>query len=269
MAWRRSGYRTDYGLLELVRLLAFGIIIVLFNQPEWVEQYRPDEKPAVAVLWDNSASMETRDVNEPAGSSSVTTRREAIEPLTQRPFWHELEERLTVEIQPFGGDDSSAGSNLYSRSTEAPRRYPNLRSVVLISDGDWNAGQPPVEAATALRLKGIPVFTVAVGSRIAIARHRGAQPRSADVRHCRQAGAGAVHHRKHARPRTCDDRHAPHQQRRRGDEGSPHRPDGPDQRLDDLETAGDGRLHADARRAASARRTAGGKQSFVGADFDS
>jgi hypothetical protein len=165
VAWRRSGYRADYGLLELVRLTAFGIIIVLFNQPEWVEQYRPEEKPAVAVLWDNSASMETRDVNEPAGSSSVTSRREAIEALTQRPFWHDLEERLTVEIQPFGSDDSSAGSNLYEPLTDAPKRYPNLRSVVLISDGDWNAGQPPVEAATALRLKGIPVFTVAVGSR--------------------------------------------------------------------------------------------------------
>ena len=41
-------------------------ILVLFNQPEWVEEYRPEEKPAVAVLWDDSASMETRDV-EPAG----------------------------------------------------------------------------------------------------------------------------------------------------------------------------------------------------------
>ncbi|HEX4144951.1 MAG TPA: hypothetical protein VHY91_15710 [Pirellulales bacterium] len=165
VAWRRSGYRADYGLLELVRLMAFGLIIVLFNQPEWVEQYLPEEKPAVAVLWDNTASMETRDVNEPAGSSSVTTRREAIAALTERPFWHDLEERLTVEIQPFGGADSGEGSNLYQPLTEAPKRYPNLRSVVLISDGDWNAGQPPVEAATALRLKGIPVFTVAVGSR--------------------------------------------------------------------------------------------------------
>ncbi|HEY1784757.1 MAG TPA: hypothetical protein VGG30_04380 [Pirellulales bacterium] len=165
VAWRRSGYRADYGLLELVRLAAFALIIVLFNQPEWVEQYRPEEKPSVAVLWDNSASMETRDVNEPAGSSSVTSRREAIEALTKQPFWHDLEERLKVEIQPFGGADATPGSNLYEPLTEAPNRYPNLRSVVLISDGDWNAGQPPVEAATALRLKDIPVFTVAVGSR--------------------------------------------------------------------------------------------------------
>jgi len=164
-AWRRSGYRSDYGMLELVRMLAFGAIVVLVNQPEWVEEYRPEEKPAVAVLWDNTVSMSTRDVNDPPGSSAVTTRREAIEPLVQPAFWHELAERLTVEIQPFGGGEASPGSNLYEPLNEAPARYPNLRAVVLLSDGDWNAGPAPVEAATALRLKGIPVFTVPVGSR--------------------------------------------------------------------------------------------------------
>ncbi len=32
------------------------------NQPEWIEEFRPEEKPAIAVLWDASTSMETRDV---------------------------------------------------------------------------------------------------------------------------------------------------------------------------------------------------------------
>ena len=36
--------------------------------------------------------------------------------------------------------------------------------IVLISDGDWNEGAPPVEAASRLRTKQIPVFTVAAGS---------------------------------------------------------------------------------------------------------
>ncbi|MCA9052501.1 MAG: hypothetical protein KDA75_01630 [Planctomycetaceae bacterium] len=36
--------------------------------------------------------------------------------------------------------------------------------MVLISDGDWNSGEPPAEAATRLRLKGVPVFTIPVGS---------------------------------------------------------------------------------------------------------
>ena len=37
-------------------------VAVLLNQPEWIEEFRPEEKPAIAVLWDASASMDTRDV---------------------------------------------------------------------------------------------------------------------------------------------------------------------------------------------------------------
>src|SRR5262249_22175577 len=44
--------------------------------------------------------------------------------------------------------------------------YPHLRGIVFASDGDWNEGQPPVQAAARLRLKGIPVYAVPVGSPI-------------------------------------------------------------------------------------------------------
>ena len=74
VAWRRSGYRRSFGLLEQLRLALVCLVSVLFNQPEWVEEYRPDEKPTIAVLWDNSASMETRDVtNSETPSTTVTT----------------------------------------------------------------------------------------------------------------------------------------------------------------------------------------------------
>ena len=62
VAWRRSGYRRAVGLLELLRLGLVCAVAVLLNQPEWVEEFRPQEKPAVVVLWDASPSMETRDV---------------------------------------------------------------------------------------------------------------------------------------------------------------------------------------------------------------
>ena len=65
VAWRRSGYRRSMGLLELLRLALVVIAAILLNQPEWIEEYRPEEKPAVAVLWDASASMDTRDVVAP------------------------------------------------------------------------------------------------------------------------------------------------------------------------------------------------------------
>ena len=36
---------------------------------------------------------------------------------------------------------------------------------MLASDGDWNEGQPPVLAAARLRMRGVPIFAVPVGSR--------------------------------------------------------------------------------------------------------
>ena len=56
-AWRRSGYRGSLGLLELLRLVIVVVAAVMFNQPEWIEEFRPDEKPTIAVLYDDSTSM--------------------------------------------------------------------------------------------------------------------------------------------------------------------------------------------------------------------
>ena len=66
-AWRRSGYRASMGLLELLRLALVIVAALLLNQPEVVQEFRPEEKPTIAVLWDASPSMETRDATE-AGS---------------------------------------------------------------------------------------------------------------------------------------------------------------------------------------------------------
>lgn len=171
IAWHRSGYRRSIGLLEGLRLAMVCLVAVMFNQPEWVEEYRPEEKPSIAVLWDNTASMDTRDVtSNETTSTTVSTRREAIQRLTESQFWISLQEKMSVVVQPFGTAEpgtatpAAQGTNLYEPLAEAPQRFKNLRAVVLVSDGDWNEGTPPVQGASALRLKGIPVFTVPVGS---------------------------------------------------------------------------------------------------------
>ncbi|MBI3864211.1 MAG: hypothetical protein HY290_20195 [Planctomycetia bacterium] len=164
-AWRRSGYRRSLGMLELLRLVIVGLAAFLFNEPEWVEEFRPDEKPTVAVLWDASTSMETRDFlfSSPSGAQP-TTRREGIAPLHEQSAWQNLDAKMKVRIEPFAVPQPGRGSNLFDPLAEAPEKYPNLRGIVLMSDGDWNDGRPPVEAALRLRLKGIPVFTIAAGS---------------------------------------------------------------------------------------------------------
>jgi hypothetical protein len=166
VAWRRSGYRRAMGLLELLRLALVGVAAVLLNQPEWIEEFRPEEKPAIAVLCDASPSMETRDVvprDRPA--SAPRTRREAVVALTDPSSWSQLQGRMNVIIQSVSAAQPGRGTDLHEPLARAPEAIRNLRGIVLASDGDWNQGRPPVQAAARLRILGVPVFAVPVGSR--------------------------------------------------------------------------------------------------------
>lgn len=163
-AWRRSGYSRAQGMLELFRLALVTLMAVTLNQPEWVEEFRPDDKPAVAVLWDDSPSMGTRDVPVSSGGSGAITRREAIAKLIDDATWAPLRERMNVIVEPFSGPEPGKRTDLHDPLAQASEKVKNLAGVVLVSDGDWNDGLPPVQAATKLRLKGVPVFAVPVGS---------------------------------------------------------------------------------------------------------
>jgi hypothetical protein len=166
VSWRRSGYRPSMGLLELLRLALVGMVALLLNQPEWTEEFRPSEKPAIAVFTDASTSMDTRDVVAGAQTEAQpTTRREAIAPLAEPSTWKTLQERMNVIIQRISEPESGHGTDLNEPLAQAPEKFANLRGIVLASDGDWNEGQPPVQAAARLRVRGIPIFTVPVGSR--------------------------------------------------------------------------------------------------------
>ena len=83
--------------LEVLRLVILALVGVILNQPEWVETFRPKDKPSIAVLWDASASMTTRDVvdaNSP--TAPPTTRTNAIEMLAREETWQPLAERFNV-----------------------------------------------------------------------------------------------------------------------------------------------------------------------------
>ena len=166
IAWRRSGYRPAIAGLEGLRLALVVFAAALLNQPEWVEEYRAEERPSVVVLVDNSASMDTRDVTRPGeAASAATTRREAVAKLADKAAWKGLGGRMDVVIQPFGEAGPKArGTDIEAAIARASEATPNLRGVVLASDGDWTEGKPPVEAAGRLRARGVPIFSVAVGS---------------------------------------------------------------------------------------------------------
>lgn len=171
--WRRSPHPFRTGVLESLRWLAAAAAVALLWKPEWRAVIQPDTRPHVVVLRDDSGSMATLDaVQEIGGRAEVFSRREWVE----RAINDELLDALAgnganeVVVENFGtppeepGARALAGTDLGGPIEEVLARDINLRAIVLFSDGDWNTGEPPVTAAQKLRLRGVPMFAVPVGS---------------------------------------------------------------------------------------------------------
>jgi hypothetical protein len=162
LTWRRSGWAAGTGVVELLRVLIAAVVATLLNQPEWVEEFRPEEKPVVAVLVDASRSMDTRDVV--GGPGGPRSRREAVAELATSEFWRPLQDRFAVVVEPFSEAPAAKGTDLEQPLEAVAERFGSLRAVVLASDGDWNEGAPPLESARRLRLAQVPVYAVPAGS---------------------------------------------------------------------------------------------------------
>ena len=179
LAWHRSGYRMQTGWLELLRFVLVGLVVVTLNQPEWLKTQPPDRRSTLAVLWDQSKSMQTRDVFEDQDiSSERKSRAETIQPLMSEEVWKagapsDNDNRqdatdLNIVFEPFSSqlDPADEATDLNAGLSHVLDTHTNLRGVVLLSDGDWNVGNSPVEAATRFRMKGIPVFAIGIGSKV-------------------------------------------------------------------------------------------------------
>ncbi len=167
LGWRRAVKKRAIGWLELLRVLIAACIAITLNQPEWLETFKPDQRPAMVVLHDVSKSMETRDVmNEAQPSDPPVSRSESISKLIDPALWKSLEQRMDVVVEPFSStlDQPAEGTDINGALLKAMEQHPRLRSVVLISDGDWNTGSAPSQAATQLRMRGAPVFAVPAGA---------------------------------------------------------------------------------------------------------
>ncbi len=141
---------------------------VLLNQPEWVEEFRPEEKPAIAVLWDASPSMETRDVvaRRPADGRGDDPPRGDRAGRSSPSSWSRLRERMNVVIQPFSRREGRArhrperAARQGAREGREPARDRAGLRRRLERGPAAGAGRRPK-----LRIKGVPVFAVPVGSR--------------------------------------------------------------------------------------------------------
>ncbi|QQL43793.1 VWA domain-containing protein [Sulfuriroseicoccus oceanibius] len=172
LSWARSGKSRRTLITEALRLLVAALACITLLQPELRTTDQPTTKPTIAVLVDESGSMDTLDVAalDAEQNRTVTSRRAFVETVREDRFWNDLESDNNLVFEPFSAvpqdnaAESTAGTNLNSALKDTAERHSNLRAVVVLSDGDWNEGGDPIQGAAGLAAQGVPVFGVGVGA---------------------------------------------------------------------------------------------------------
>jgi hypothetical protein len=165
--WIRSGRWPAVARLEVLRFVLISLLAFTLFRPEWVQVSKKTSQPEVAVLFDGSRSMETRDITSTNGAVS---RANWVTNQIKERFWKPIEGSAKVTVVQFSGKPTNApaatskeGTDLNSALDQLLQSQKNLKAVLLLSDGDWNLGKNPVSAATRYREQKVPIFSVAVG----------------------------------------------------------------------------------------------------------
>lgn len=159
-SWQRSQGRKRIAWLEVLRVLLIAMAVFTLFQPEFVREEIPKQANIVRVLCDESGSMATQDV---AAADGRTSRTESIVSLQDPATWASAG-NSDFQIEPFASADQKRSTDLNKALQDVVKNPDGVRAVVLASDGDWNMGESPADAARKLRQLDIPVFTVAAGS---------------------------------------------------------------------------------------------------------
>ncbi len=177
LGYRRSPNKKRGALLEFLRFFITLLVVALMFQPEWLTVINPTTKPRIAILWDDSKSMQSTDAELPeifSPKKEIVTRAEFAKKVLDSDLWNALSvqgqnELITRAFSTPSEDpaqQASAGTDLTTPLEEMLEQETNLRAAIVISDGDWNLGQPPVSAAQKFLLRKIPLFTIPAGSKV-------------------------------------------------------------------------------------------------------
>lgn len=169
-------------LLIGLRFTALSIVLTLLFEPIFTQFESVEKKPTLAVLIDNSQSLDLQNGEE--ASTSLATAVEATLrslptdaiPGDTRFFSFDGNTRFVGNVVPstldslaFNGDRTNIANALgYARDALSDA---NFQSVLLISDGQYNAGRNPLHVADRYP---VPIYTVALGD---TARQRDVQIR--------------------------------------------------------------------------------------------
>ena len=177
MAVKRSLRPKRTGILEGLRFLCVLIVAIMLLGPEWRTVESSDLQPEIAIIWDESLSMSTEDARLPKSLSvdeKVVARQDLVEKIRESEFWKpfEVDDKNRVTFASFGtppidGDPAliaMSGSDLNQALKDTLETGRNLRAVVLLSDGSWNIGKSPVDAAQQMRIRGVPIYSLGTGA---------------------------------------------------------------------------------------------------------
>ena len=157
---------SSYRRILLTSLRAVGLIIALFILLSPILQiiFEENEKPVVAVLLDNSASMKISDSFGERGDSlryllNHFSRISPDDSIDIRPYFFDLSlrsgENDTLDFQTDGTNMDQA-----LRAVIDTLAGQNLQAVILASDGIYNQGANPVLASQNIT---VPIYTVMIG----------------------------------------------------------------------------------------------------------
>lgn len=165
--WRRRRGRA-VAVMELLRLAALTAVLFTLTQPERVREEEITEAPEIVILHDASGSMQTLDVVH--SQTNLQTRAAWLSQCLATNFWTPLEPRAEILVEHFARPASSTnqagptdGTDLHGALRQVLETRGQLKAVMVLSDGDWNAGENPLAAAGPLRMKNVPVFAVGIG----------------------------------------------------------------------------------------------------------
>ncbi len=171
--WKSVNLRRPVMFLEVLRFVIIALIFFTLLRPEIVTKLRQKSEPEIAILYDQSASMDTIDVIR-AGQPDAESRMGCLDNLLSTKFYAPLEKKFKVSLQGFSpppdpaklaGAGEVEGTDIEDAMNKALSTSKNLRGVILMTDGNWNKGGSPVGAAVKLRARQAPVYSVVFGGK--------------------------------------------------------------------------------------------------------
>ena len=116
----RSLRKKNATLLESIRLICAITVVLILWAPSLQKEIKPTSKPVIAIIYDDSDSMNTVDVRLPETSQdqsaeAIVSRKQLLDALLKEPHWEKLKQKdggSNLSLIPFSTPTATSnGSN--------------------------------------------------------------------------------------------------------------------------------------------------------------